>query len=158
MTIDLQMLAEAKTLLKEKVVASLATISSLDTGPEASIVYYHYDGVKNIYFATSQKSRKIINIQAYNKVALTVCDIGDRKEMQIRGLGTVIEDKDESSKQLLTIYNSIRKYLTVSKAWPLMELHPQNFSVVKVTIEEFKYSHFTDKAHIIEGPNADLAE
>ncbi len=172
MIVDSQLLKEAKDFLKNNNVASLATISApeaipqtvieavpqsaIEPGPASAIIYYYYDGIKSVYFATRNDSAKIQNITFNNRVSLTICKAIERQEIQIKGYANIIDNPDDSIKFLISIHNAIKKDILPSQAWPLMELIPEKITIIQVTIDQFKYSHFSEKASIIEGTSDDL--
>lgn len=147
---------EAKKFLSSNVVASLATISFQENKPEVSVVYYYYDNTKYIYFATTKEGQKINNITVNNNVALTICDVSAKKEIQISGTADFVDDPEADSQYLVAIHQAIKANASDVDEWPLLHLHPEGIRIVRIAIEEFKYSQFKPQALVIEGNSDDL--
>lgn len=155
MAINQNSLEEAKKFLKNNIVASLATISSTEAQPEAAIIYYYYDNLNSLYFTTISNSRKIHNIEINNKVALTICNAENKQELQLEGNAYIIDNPDDATLILTSIYKAIKKDAPNPSSWPILKLHPKDLTVIRIVIKWFKYSHFTQSSPVLEGNSSD---
>jgi len=148
---------KAWQFLKSNRLAALATISSQENTPQASLIYYLTDENFHIYIVTSKESRKFKNITKNNKVALVVGQEMDPVVIQLEGTVEMVEDKSkihELSSRYLEVANKNTKTLN----WPpVMKLSVgDGYVIVEVTITHFKFSDFTGlDSFIIEGTPQD---
>ncbi len=134
----------------------ISTISSLDYTPQGSLVYYVVDG-KNIYFITTQQSRKIHNLTSRNSISFTLFSEIPPLELQIEGDTQFVTDQDKKT-HISKIYleNANKNPDTIN--WPpILKLpNDEGFHFVKITISKFKFSDFTkSERSIIEGTPKD---
>jgi len=92
--------------LKNHQYANMATIHATDPmQPHVSTVAYVNDGL-NLYFVTSSKTHKVVNIEKNNKVALTI-DEDEPDWMKLTGLqieGKASQVKAEDISPIFEIY------------------------------------------------------
>lgn len=134
----------------------VSTISYKTHKPEAALVYYVVDD-KSIYFITPRQSRKLANMNQDSNVAFTVFTEIDPMELQLEGTVESIDDPDKKS-YITKIYleNANKNPGTIN--WPpvLKVASDEGFIFVKLNIETFKFSDFTEKQGLItEGTPSD---
>lgn len=134
----------------------VSTISYRSQKPEGSLVYYVVDQ-KFIYFITPRQSRKLANMNQDNNIAFTVFTEIDPMELQIEG---TVESVDEPNmKSYITkIYFESANRNSKTTNWPpvLKVPYDEGFIYVKVTINRFKFSDFSEReGHIVEGTPQD---
>lgn len=134
----------------------LSTVSPYNHGPQGSLIYYVVDG-KNIYFVTTKQSRKIENLTQNNLVSFTIFSEIPPFELQIEGETEFVTDQDKKS-HISKIYleNSNKNPDTFN--WPPILKLPNEagFEFVKITVNRFKYSDFSEKeGHVVEGTPED---
>ncbi len=104
--------------LKNHQYANMATIHATDPmQPHVSTVAYVNDGL-NLYFATSSKTHKVVNIEKNSKVALTI-DEDEPDWMKITGLqieGKASQLKEEDIGPIFEIY---AEKFPVAKSFPV---------------------------------------
>lgn len=134
----------------------VSTVSYKDQKPEGALVYYVVDK-KSIYFITPRQSRKLANMNQDNNIAFTVFTEISPIELQLQGTVESIDDPEKKS-YISKIYleNANKNPDTIN--WPpvLKVPYDEGFIYVKVTVNWFKFSDFSDReANIIEGTPAD---
>jgi len=134
----------------------VSTISYKDLSPQGSLIYYVVDQ-KFIYFITTRQSRKLGNINQDNNIAFTVFTEIPPLELQVEGTVESVDDPDKKS-HISKIYleNANKNPDTID--WPPILKLPNNegFIFVKVTINWFKFSDFSEReGNVVEGTPAD---
>lgn len=134
----------------------LSTISYKTQKPEGALVYYVVDE-KSIYFITPRQSRKLANMNQDSNVAFTIFTEVDPLELQLEG---TIESLDDPGKKsyITKIYLEKANQNPGTINWPpvLKVANDQGFIFVKINIEYYKFSDFTEKQGImIEGTPTD---
>lgn len=74
----------AMDFLKSNFISVVATVSK-ENKPEAATVYYWIDNDLNFFFMTHQHSRKFINLQSNNRIAMVVGSVFEPRTVQIEG-------------------------------------------------------------------------
>lgn len=115
--------------LKNHLYANLATINTADPKqPHVSTVAYVNDGL-NLYFITSNKTNKFVNIGKNDRVALTV-DEDEPDWMKITGLqieGKASQAKEEDIGPIFEIYAEkfpVAKSIPVSSDYGFIRITP----------------------------------
>ncbi len=144
--------------LKNNHLAVLATISSHDGNPQASLVFYVTDDDFYLYLVINQDSRKMQNIAKNNHVALVIGQENKPMSMQVVGTAEILEDSEK--KDIVA-----KQYLDIAKAsnpnspnWPpIMKIRTlTDFVFLKITIDWCKFSDFQgSEAYTIEGNPTD---
>ena len=147
---------KAFTFLCDNRLGVVSTVSYKTHEPEAALVYYVVDQ-KSIYFITPRQSRKLANLNQDNNIAFTVFTEIDPVELQIKGKVESIDDPDKKS-YITKIYleNANKNPDTIN--WPpiLKVPNDEGFIFVKVTVNWFKFSDFSEReGNIVEGTPAD---
>lgn len=148
----------AAQLLTQNHIAVLATLSSEDSKPQASVVYYTADVTGHIYFVTAKNSRKLANIVKNPQVAFVVLHETKAIELQIEGTATEVVDEKRKNDIVVNIGLTANEHPR-SPGWPPLLTLAMNSGVdcVEVSIVRFKYSDFSiHPGTIIEGVGKDL--
>src|SRR3989338_11208476 len=153
---DAVFLLESKNFLAKNRTAVIVTFSANDTYPHAATIYYFYDSRESIFFATSKASEKTEALELNDHVALVITDEEEKQTMQIKGIARIVSDSDQRLAVLEEIYQKVKNNASKPMIWPLLKLHPDDVDVVEIKIDTFKYSHFGEKASIIEKSVSDL--
>ena len=154
---DKEKALKAWEFLKNNRLASLATISSEENAPQASLIYYIASENFHIYIVTAKDSRKFKNITKNNKVALVVGQEMDPLVLQLEGTTEIVEDESKIH-DLSSRYLEIANSNTKTPNWPpVMRLSvSEGYVFVKITVTHFKFSDFTGlDSFIIEGTPKD---
>lgn len=148
---------KAWEFLKENRLAALATVSSEENAPQASLIYYITDESFHIYIVIAKESRKFKNISQNNKVALVVGQEMKPLELQLNGVAKVVEDEDKKH-QLSSQYLEIANSNTKTPNWPpVINLSTNDgYIFMEITATNFKFSDFSGiDSFISEGTSKD---
>jgi nitroimidazol reductase NimA-like FMN-containing flavoprotein (pyridoxamine 5'-phosphate oxidase superfamily) len=135
----------------------LSTVSPESDMPQSALVYYVVDESFPLFIVTIKQSRKIKNLLKNQKVSLVIFSEIPPIELQIEGTAEIIEDphkKNQMSERYLEVSNKNPETLN----WPPILKLPNSdgFEFLKVTIDWFKYSDFSEReGSIVEGTPAD---
>lgn len=147
---------KALEFLCDNRIAVLSTISEAGKS-QSSLIYYVVDEKFPLFIITTKESRKVKNILKNNKVSLVIYSEIPPIELQIEGTAEIVtkpEKKEQMSERYLEVSNKNPDTLN----WPpVMKLpNTEGFEFIKVTIDWFKYSNFSEReGSIVEGVPAD---
>jgi nitroimidazol reductase NimA-like FMN-containing flavoprotein (pyridoxamine 5'-phosphate oxidase superfamily) len=138
--------------------SSIATVSTETGGPQMALVYYVLDATGNIYFATTEDSRKVKNIRKNSKVAVIIGEEVDPEVAQIEGHAELVMDMNERMDLLVRISAVANQNPNSLNLPPLVKLlQRSDMAIVKITIDTFKFSDFSRDDHfVVEGTQKDL--
>ncbi len=148
---------KALNFLCDNRLAVLSTVSPESDMPQSALVYYVVDESFPLFIVTIKQSRKIKNLLKNQKVSLVIFSEIPPIELQIEGTAEIIEDphkKNQMSERYLEVSNKNPETLN----WPPILKLPNSdgFEFLKVTIDWFKYSDFSEReGSIVEGTPAD---
>lgn len=149
---------KAWEFLKNNKLATIATISVENNGPQASLVYYVNNDNFHIFMVTSTESRKVKNIFKNNKVALVIGQEIKPLVLQIEGEASIVDDQDKK-REIVSRYLDIANESNPESINfpPIMKIPSDSgFIVVEITITHFKFSDFSAREGlIVEGTPQD---
>lgn len=145
--------------LKGNRLAVVATVSQQNT-PEAALLYYGLDEEFHIYCCTYKKSRKFLNIESNNKIALVIGQEVNALTLQLEGSARIITDKVEKAEAMETYAKKATENENLIYFPPLLALtKDSSMEFLQITIEWFKFSTFESHfPNIIEGKPNDWKE
>lgn len=147
---------KALEFLCDNRIAVLSTISESGK-PQSSLIYYVVDEKFPLFIITTKESRKVKNILHNDKVSLVISSEIPPVELQLEGTAEIVSDpmkKEQMSERYLEVSNKNPDTLN----WPpVMKLpNTEGFDFIKITIDWFKYSNFSEReGSIVEGTPAD---
>lgn len=123
-----EIINSARKFLKSQKTMVLASISN-NLEPEAATVYFVSDDDFNLFFMTSEKSKKTENLKVNGKVAFVM---GWGPEViTIQGGGIA---KELAKREAETFYGLIKKVAFESaNQWPLLQLAKNGYCTFKIT-------------------------
>ncbi len=131
---------EIKDFISQHTTAVIATVDS-EGQPHTSTIYFSYEEKDKIYFLTKDRTTKSQNLEANNKVAITVLDKNQAIAVNITGTAKAVEDiakRDSVMQSVLKISHDNQADYA-----PIVKLHKGGFKVFMLTPTQAKMTDFT---------------